>query len=54
MDPDVDIKQVTGFKTPNQYGCIKLRHGNSYKLSKMIFLMAQFDFHEHAFPCLTE
>ncbi len=23
MDPDVDIKQVTGFKTPKQYGCIK-------------------------------
>lgn len=37
MDPDVDIKQVTGFKTPKQYGCIKLRHGNSYKLSKWFF-----------------
>lgn len=31
MDLNVNIKQVTGFKTPKQYSCVKLRHENSYK-----------------------
>lgn len=36
MNFDVDIKQVTSFKTPKQYGCVKLRHEISCKLLKQV------------------